>query len=304
MSTVDAALRQVSRQFPEALARALAAPTATVRSARWIETQLTVRNRNLDRALRVEVDGTTRVQHVEWAWRWTRTLSYRMFEYHAMLAMSLRADAKGGRVLPVESAVVLLSGRERPWPRWGSYCTSLADAPFAGVRFRVDAVYQQRVDALRDRASPLWLAFAPLAVDADAGRLAEVARELTAGVRDDARLADLAAAMTVLAEADGRGRGLASGLAALFPKELIMRSPIYSLGRDDGIAEGIKRGSAKGIAPLARQFARRLDRDLTDNERELLMRRLDTVGPQRLGDIVLDLTPAELAAWLKDPDAR
>jgi len=32
--------------------------------------------------------------------------------------------------------------------------------------------------------------------------------------------------------------------------------------------------------------------------------RLDTVGPERLGDVVLDLDVAALAAWLADPEAH
>jgi len=28
---------------------------------------------------------------------------------------------------------------------------------------------------------------------------------------------------------------------------------------------------------------------------------LGTLGPQRLGDVVLDLSPEELARWLSDP---
>jgi hypothetical protein len=35
-----------------------------------------------------------------------------------------------------------------------------------------------------------------------------------------------------------------------------------------------------------------------------LLARFDTVGPDRLGDVVLDLTPEALGAWLTDPDAR
>ena len=61
MSEVDAALRQVSRRFPDALARALTKPTATVRDARWIETQLSSRRRSLDRALEVIALGVTRI---------------------------------------------------------------------------------------------------------------------------------------------------------------------------------------------------------------------------------------------------
>jgi hypothetical protein len=59
-------------------------------------------------------------------------------------------------------------------------------------------------------------------------------------------------------------------------------------------------GREEGLAPLVRLFERRLSRALTEAERETLRRRLVTSGPARLGDVVLDLGTAELAAWLVD----
>jgi hypothetical protein len=55
---------------------------------------------------------------------------------------------------------------------------------------------------------------------------------------------------------------------------------------------------------LARQFERRLGRALTDDQRATLEQRLDALGAERLGDVVLDLGPRKLAAWLANPDAR
>jgi hypothetical protein len=63
-------------------------------------------------------------------------------------------------------------------------------------------------------------------------------------------------------------------------------------------------GRVEALTPLVRLFARRLGRPLTDAERATLSSRLDTLGGDRLGDVVLDLTPDELGAWLTDPDAR
>ncbi len=71
-------------------------------------------------------------------------------------------------------------------------------------------------------------------------------------------------------------------------------------GREQGIAQGIE----KGIAPLVRLCVRRLGRALTPGEEVALAARLERVGPDRLADVVLDSAPAELAAWLADPDAR
>lgn len=67
--------------------------------------------------------------------------------------------------------------------------------------------------------------------------------------------------------------------------------------RDDARREGL-------VAVLTHQFERRLQRELTASERATLRARLVTLGPDRLGDVVLDLDTAALAAWLADADAR
>ena len=63
-------------------------------------------------------------------------------------------------------------------------------------------------------------------------------------------------------------------------------------------------GLSQGLSPLTHQFERRLQRPLSERERATLVDRLQRVGPVRLGDVVLDLDPAALAAWLADPAAR
>ena len=75
-------------------------------------------------------------------------------------------------------------------------------------------------------------------------------------------------------------------------------------GETRGEHRGIQQGLRAGLQPLQRQFARRLGRPLTEGETATLLARFDTVGPDRLGDVVLDLTPDALGAWLTDPDAR
>jgi hypothetical protein len=42
---------------------------------------------------------------------------------------------------------------------------------------------------------------------------------------------------------------------------------------------------------------------LADADRRAVATRLDLVGPERLGDVVLDLDGDALAAWLADPNA-
>lgn len=69
------------------------------------------------------------------------------------------------------------------------------------------------------------------------------------------------------------------------------------------IAVGVERGIEKGFSPLEHQFIRRLGRALSANERSTLLARLDSLGPNRLGDVVLDLDPESLASWLNDSAA-
>jgi hypothetical protein len=80
------------------------------------------------------------------------------------------------------------------------------------------------------------------------------------------------------------------------------------IGMERGLAQGIKKGREEGLEaglrPLLRLFERRLARALTGAEHTALVARLTALGPDRLGDVVLDLDPPALAAWLADPDAR
>jgi hypothetical protein len=73
--------------------------------------------------------------------------------------------------------------------------------------------------------------------------------------------------------------------------------------RDEGISQGISRGISQGISQgslkvTARQIERRLGRTLTTAERDHLAARIATEGPERVGDLVLDLSPEALAAWV------
>lgn len=60
-------------------------------------------------------------------------------------------------------------------------------------------------------------------------------------------------------------------------------------------------GLQKGLQALVHLFECRLSRELEVAEREMLRSRLDVLGPERVGDVVLDLTPEALEAWLADP---
>ena len=66
----------------------------------------------------------------------------------------------------------------------------------------------------------------------------------------------------------------------------------------------MQQGMQQGLAPLLRLFSRRLERPLTDVERAVVTARLSTLGADRLGDVVLDLSAPALASWLADPAAQ
>ena len=75
-------------------------------------------------------------------------------------------------------------------------------------------------------------------------------------------------------------------------------------GVQQGLQQGLQQGVQQGLQPILHQLTRRLGRPATPEERAVLRKRFDTLGPDRLGDVVLDLPATALAAWLADPEAR
>ena len=69
---------------------------------------------------------------------------------------------------------------------------------------------------------------------------------------------------------------------------------------EEGVTEGVTDGELRVVA---HQFDRKLGRALRDEERYTLRERLHRLGPDRLGDVVVDLPAEDLAAWLVTPDA-
>ncbi len=312
LDDVDLILRHVSRKFPQDLARALIPGPDPITVGDWIDTQVSGRQRRLDRALELAIGGRPCLLHVEWQLSMAAEVPFRVYEYNVLLSLAQADEARQGPApLPIESVVVLLGGREEPWPDQGEYRTSRQEARFSGVRFRIEPVYQYTVAELMARDSPLWLIFTPLAVDADEQSVPLVIEALRA--RTSRReLEELGVAMAVLAEADKRQRGLRGVITSLLPEEVVMQSWIYKQGeqkgreqgREEGREQGREQGREEGLGPLAHLLERRLARPLTSPERAVLVRRLDALGPERLGDIVLDFSPEALAAWLAAPDAR
>jgi len=75
-------------------------------------------------------------------------------------------------------------------------------------------------------------------------------------------------------------------------------------GLQKGLQKGLQQGLQQGLQPIFRQIEIRLHRPLLDTERTRLVERLDEVGPDRIGEVTLELSPEELARWLADPNAR
>lgn len=261
---VDMTLRHVSRQFPATFARALLPPGTRVSAATWLDTQVTARQRRLDRALDVIANGRRRLEHTEWQLKWDPDLPERLFEYHFLIALALVGEVPRRRDRPpIRSTVVLLSGRKKPWPARSEYRTSPTGEPFTGVVFHVDAVYQRTVSELTTRASPFWLVFAPLAVDADAASMARVVAALRR--RTTRReFEELAVAMLVMADADKRRRGLRSAILPLLDEELIMQSWVYKQGEARGEARGKTIGEANALLRVLRSRGLPVSDDVRD----------------------------------------
>ncbi|MEZ4299720.1 MAG: hypothetical protein R3B70_32525 [Polyangiaceae bacterium] len=69
--------------------------------------------------------------------------------------------------------------------------------------------------------------------------------------------------------------------------------------------KGWRQGRSEGkLGVFTHQFARKLGAPLSDSQQQSIAQRMKTLGADRLGEVVLDLDAAALAAWLADPDAR
>ena len=291
--SVDLVLRHISQRFPTELARGLLRTEGPL-TASVFETQVGSRSRRLDRTLDVRQGDERRLLHVEWQSLMPADMSFRVFEYQTLLSFAVVDERRSGAELtpPIGSVVVLLGGREEPWPEYGSYRLSSATEEFSGVKFRIEPVYQRTVAELSARG-PFWQVFAPLAVDADASKVTRVMRDMRVEV-SPTTFDELGVAMAVLAEADHRGRQLRNVVRSLLPRELVMQSWIYT----EGLEAGIEKGNEKHIRSLALQFEHRLGRALTEPEQSSLRKRFQIEGADKVGNVVLDLSPQDLALWL------
>jgi predicted transposase YdaD len=308
----------MSRLFPLALARMVLRPDERIEETVWTETQVTARQRRADRVLIIRLAGSGYLLlHIEWTMRLTASVRERAAEYHFMLAKSARRDLKrkrGGKetkeLIAVESVIVVLTGRKKPWPRFGRYKTSPAGKRFTGVIFRIEAVYQRTISELEAKGSHFWLAFVPLAIDATQEKIIRIIEKLRMEATNE-EFVEIIATMLSMAQIKKDWPDLTNVIRSAARKEVTVRHPWYCDGREDGLAEGRHEGREKGreegreegrhegLAPLLFQFERRLGRSLTVGERRRIANRLLKDGPEKLGSVVIDLSRKKLALWLE-----
>lgn len=321
----DHSLRASSRLFPDALTRFVARRGRSIAHVEWIETQIARRQRRLDRVLLVHLqDGENHWLHVEWTDRLTRRVRERAAEYHWDLSVVGFHDArvrrrhgeKGAKPVPIETVLVVLFGRKKPWPKFGVYRTSPRRKKFCGVKFRIEAVYQKNVAELEAMGSPFWLVFVPLALDVDEEKLRRVIDTLREET-NDYEFAELATTMLSMAKLKKDVPELIDMVASLLKEKTTVRS-FEVMWTDDvkrreeqarqegtlqgieqGITQGITQGIEQGIEPLVYIFERRLGRLLTAKERRRLAIRTKKQGPNVVGDVILDYSPKKLAKWLE-----
>ena len=313
----DGVLRSLSRRFPEALAHAVLRPDERLAGADWLETQVAVRQLRMDRVLQVRlVGGTSRLLHSEWTDRLTREVQRRVGEYHLSVAVSERIDAESAEKLGqcgreqgrLESMVVVLRGRKKRWPKLGRYRTTPDDTRFGGAWYHIEAVYQRTVAELEAKGSPFWLAFVPLALDVNEEKLRRIIERLRNQVVEE-DFDELIAAMLSMAQLKKDSQDLMAVIRSASAKE----KPMHPFMRDglvqgmekglqqglqQGLQKGLQKGLQRGLAPLVRVFERRLGRPITEDERRWIAKRMKKDGPELLGDVVVDLSPEQLSAWL------
>jgi len=314
IADADLSLRSMSRLFPVALARMILLPDERIEETVWTETQVTARQRRADRVLIIRIAGSGyRLLHIEWTMRLTASVRERAAEYHFILAKSARRDLRRKRrwkgtdvAISVESVIVVLTGRKKPWPRFGRYKTSPAGKRFTGVIFRLEAVYQRTIAELEANGSIFWLAFVPLAMDATQDEIIRIIEKLRVEATAE-EFVEIIATMLSMAQIKKDWPGLTDVIRFAARKEVTVRHPWYCDGREDGLAEGREEGleegreegREEGLAPLLFQFERRLGRPLTIGERRRIANRLLKDGPEKLGSVVIDLSRKKLALWLE-----
>jgi hypothetical protein len=302
MGDIDLALRHVATHCPEELVRMLAPPGDRVYDVRFVDTQLALRERRVDKGILAQHDGYRVIYHYEWFVDHA-DLEWRMFEYacelvaatrnadEALYVAALKASQKNRALAPpqrpdpvyLRACAVLLDGDARPMPEesaWRITPPGMPEKSEGRHTFRIEAVYQQTTAQLLAHPGALWAVFAPLAVDATEENLrlaVQVARERAHSRR---QLEGIASAMEAIATARPRFNHVADRIVAMFKDEgIIKQTPSYRMGVQEGIEKGIEKGLRDAIM------------------RVCAARALKVTAAQRT-KLAMETRPSVLRAWL------
>ena len=307
MGRADIALRHITHQYPEDLARALLPPGLRFEILGWFDSQLTMLERRLDEALELRVAGSRRLLHVELELDLTQEDIARLAEYRALLLSALRVEAtraprelmrsgddsrtEARAPVPVHSVVIVLRGRKEPWPEEGAYGSDWPELPWSGMRFRVEAVYQRSVAELRARSGLLWLVLTPLARDATAAAMREVLAEIRRQIPEpNETRAALYTALLVMAEIDPWGYDLGKEIM-----EMIYTGDLEIFALSPTLRAAFEKGEQSLLSEV---FAEQEGRAPTPDEAAALAKRTQEIGAKQALRALFKLHGDALAAWL------
>jgi hypothetical protein len=245
--------------------------------------------------------------------QWHHVLERRVRKKQPLPALWVISAGRPGRVLRDHGFVRSQNGPRGhyviPAPGWNIHLLVATELPrtqetvllrlLGPTRIRLEAIAEliRMPENAWERTLALpWLLLLRFEVPADPGKLPEAQRGLTMEIQEwferyKQRLEEKGRKRGVR---EGRERGVREG------RERGVRE-----GRERGVREGRERGVREGRTQvLTRLFEKRLGRPLNKDERSLLAERLERLGEERLGEVVLELGAEPLRRWLSDPAAR
>jgi hypothetical protein len=314
MGPYDVSLRHVAQRHPDELVQALLPADRPIEVVGWLDTQVTSIERRLDKALELRVAGRRKLLGVEFEIDYRSDAAFRSYAYQALLLIGLGAQEKA-LPPPMESVIILLRGRQDPWPPWIEFRSGWSKAWWNGVHVRMEPVYQRTVGELCARPGVFWLVFTPLALDATVSGMRGVIETIRRRVPEDAERAELYVVLLMMAEVNAWGHNLREEIKTMLEGmdlELLLQSTTLREAFEEGEAKGEAKGKAEGKAEGKREviqemlgslLASRMGRELTPAEQEALAKRAAAIDPKRAVDTVFKLEGDALAAWLLDPNA-
>lgn len=199
---------------PSAFARPFMPPGAQIEVSGWFQPRGMSRTSHLHRTLLLKVNGKPRLLHTRFQIAPSTDVALGIFDVHTALARQLFEAGRGLGNMPITSALVQLAGDESLVPRFGAIRTSAEDEAFAGVRYRIEPLYQMSTRQLRRRGRHFWTLFSPLTRDATEDTLLGEMEALSRSTTSFERLELSFAFMARMADLDGRARGLREPIEA------------------------------------------------------------------------------------------